>query len=261
MDPLEISQPQRSHPSGRPPDVDFLRELGARAVHRSAKNMARFAAAGLLIGVVAAGWITVHVVSAVHLQGSGVRAWARVDQVTDAKDPGIIVSYPASPVYVSISFWFGTGNLAVGDKIRVVYDRSDPSRAVVASGLPDPGSTFLVLIPLFFGAGVVLIGGYARRSYRKMDAKLLEPPAEMSVTVEPTESSDDLNLTLEQNGAAIGALGQIPGKGWHRKKQSQPVWVFGQPVIKESVIVVVPAIQAAYIRRVGAIKPPRPEND
>ena len=44
----------------------------------------------------------------------------------------------------------------------------------------------------------------------------------MSVTVEPIESSDDLNLTLEQNGAAVGALGKIPGKaGTVRSSRSQ----------------------------------------
>lgn len=242
-------------------DSDPIRELGMREIRRLGRNMARIAVVGLLLGVIAAGWIAVKLVSAINLQRSGVRTWARVDGVSDGRDPGITISYPASPVYVSISFWFGTGSLAVGDRIRIVYDRSDPSRAVVASGLPDPDSTFLVMFPLIWGFGCVAVGGYARRSYKKMSLKLMQQPSQMSITVNPVESSDDLDVTLEENGAVIGALGGIPGKGWQRKKQSQPVWVFGEPAMKQSIILVVPAIEAAYIRRVGAPKPPRAEDD
>jgi hypothetical protein len=245
------------------PDVNRAIELARQRLGRTKSGAKRLLVAAVVLLAVSVLWLALETAAAARLQAHGKHTWARIDQVYfNKRGAGITVSYPASDVYVSIPLWLSTGSYKVGGRVRISYDRSDPSHAVIATGLPAPGGIqglpFFVLIG---GLLLVVIAVVGWRSSVRSDAIVLKPPTAMSIASTAIESSDDVDLTLLDNGVPVAHVGQVPSKDWSPRDPPRPVLVFGTPTPKSTVVAVDLEHETALLRRLRDPKPARSESD
>lgn len=187
---------------------------------------------------------------------------ARIDRVSEGRGASLLVSYPASPVYVGIPLWLGGGpeaNYKVGEKVEISYDRHDTSHAVLANGLPAPGGmnglAFLITVAGFLGLGIV---AYVFLLYRRAASKLNREPHEMTASVD-LDSSSSVAINLQHQDKVVARLRRTSRQDWDPKGPPRPVLVFGEPTVKSVVAIVDPGSESVAIGRLRRPKSARPE--
>lgn len=220
-------------------DLDHATELARQQLGRRNRSVKRLLVASLVVSFVCICLLALETASAVRLQDHGRQAWARVDHVSDGRFPGLIVSYSASDMNVFIPVWFSTGSYSVGERVLISYDQSEPSHAVIPTGFPAPsgwhGWPIRVLIACLI---LVVCALVSTRWPRRSDPILLKPPRPMSVVTNAIAGTDDIELTLVENGQPIATMGQLPIQEWGLQSSPRALLIYGTPLPNETVIAV-----------------------